>query len=63
MILDHRGRPIPDGELKMEAKKKLEEYIQKHKPRFDDWFREKGATTFPPIKFDERKREWIWFGD
>ncbi len=60
ILFDSRGNIIPPGEDRKRAEDKLKNFIEKHKAEFEGWFREHGATTKPPIKYDLSKQEWFW---
>lgn len=58
-LVDINGQIIPDGELRARAASQLQEYVEKNKSRFNDWFIQNG-TVRPPIKYDLKKQEWVW---
>lgn len=59
ILFDSRGRPIPNGEIRLRAAEQLQNYMVKNKSRFDDWFRANGPRR-PPIFYNVEKKEWIW---
>lgn len=58
-LVDIDGNLIPDGEDRKRAEEELKEYIEKHKRRFEDFFRENGPVR-PPLKYNLSRREWLW---
>lgn len=62
-IYDHRGRPIPPGEIREEAVAKSHEFIDKHKEKFAQWLRFFGngpVAPRPPITYDVSAKKWFW---
>lgn len=63
VLLDAHGNPIPPGEERQRAESELKNFMEKHKSRFEDFWRHHGFGARPPIKYDQSKREWFWVGE
>lgn len=63
MLYDSLGREIPDEKLRSMAMDKFNDFLNKHKDKFQQWFSQRGAYVKPPIKFDLKRKEWVWLDD
>lgn len=59
MIFDMHGRPLPPGEVRRKAEAQLQDFIEKHKSKFEDWLRRHGPVRFP-VKYNLEKQQWFW---
>lgn len=65
-LLDSKGQPIAQKEIRDEAKKTLQEYFHKNHAKLQKWFQENGRydangnINRPPVYYDTKIHAWFW---